>query len=274
MTDEGFRARVAHVERAARAGADVASEGYEAGPVAETKGGADRVVHASDVVTAADRNAQRAVTDSIRERFPDDAVVGEEGDAAKTVPDTGIAWVVDPIDGTYNFVRGLPSWSTAVALTVDGEAVAAATVAPAMDRTYLVADGEATRDGTRIRVADRTDPETFAVAYTFVPELAEREDYADGVAAMLHRFGEVRRVGSLQVVLALVASGALDGAVTDAHVNPWDSVGGVALVRAAGGVVTDLDGDPWTRDSAGLVASTGTAHDELLAVGRRMAGRR
>jgi myo-inositol-1(or 4)-monophosphatase len=272
VTDDGVAERVDHVERAAVAGAEVAFEGFEAGLAAESKGGADRVVHASDVVTAADRDAQRAVTESIRERFPEDPVVGEEGDAAKTVPDTGVAWVVDPIDGTYNFVRGLPSWSTAVALSVDGGAVAAATVAPAMDRTYLLRDGQATRDGAQIRVADRTAPETFAVAYTFVPELDERDAYADGVEAMLHRFGEVRRVGSLQVVLALVASGALDGAVTDARVNPWDSVGGVALVRAAGGVVTDLEGDRWTRRSTGLVASAGTAHEELLAVGRRMAG--
>jgi len=274
VTDETLQARVEHVERAAKAGAEVALDGYEAGLTVETKGGADQVVHASDVVTVADRDAQRAVIESIRERFPDDAIVGEEGDAAKTVPDTEVAWVIDPIDGTYNFVRGLPSWSTAVALTVDGDAVAAATVAPAMGRTYLFRDGDATRDGAPIHVADRSDPETFAVAYTFVPELGARDEYADGVTSMLGRFGEVRRVGSLQVVLALVASGALDGAVTDARVNPWDSVGGVALVRAAGGVVTDLDGDPWTRDSTGLVASAGTAHDALLAVGRRMAGRR
>jgi myo-inositol-1(or 4)-monophosphatase len=64
----------------------------------------------------------------------------------------------------------------------------------------------------------------------------------------------------------------LDGAVTDAQVNPWDSVGGVGLVRAAGGVVTDLTGEPWTHNSTGLVASAGTAHEALLTIGQQMAG--
>jgi myo-inositol-1(or 4)-monophosphatase len=237
-----------------------------------SKGGADRVVHAGDVVTTADTNAQRAVTESIRDRFHTDIVVGEEGDARKTIPETGFAWVIDPIDGTYNFVRGLPTWSTAVALTVDGETVAAATIAPAMEWCYLLQDGTATCDGASIQVANRRDPETFAVAYTVLPELGDRDHYGAGVASMLERFGEVRRVGSLQLVLALVANGVLDGAVTDAQVNPWDSVGGVGLVRAAGGVVTDLTGEPWTHNSTGLVASAGTAHESLLTIGQQMAG--
>jgi len=82
-------------------------------------------------VTEADRAAQRTVIESIRETFPDDAIVGEEEDERKTVPETGAAWVIDPIDGTSNYVRDIRVWGTAVAAVVDGEPVAAATVARA-----------------------------------------------------------------------------------------------------------------------------------------------
>jgi myo-inositol-1(or 4)-monophosphatase len=223
-------------------------------------------------VTAVDRAAQRRVVEVVGERFPDDLVVGEEEDAAKTVPDTGVAWVVDPIDGTYNFVRGLAYWSTAVALVRDGEAVAATTVLPVLDDVYVGGPVGVTHNGTEVSVSDRTDPATFAVTYTIVPSLGERDAYAEGVGALLRRFGEVRRVGSAHVVLALVASGALEGTVTTAVAHPWDSIGGVHLVRRAGGTVTDVHGDPWVPGCRGLVASNGTAHDELVAAARRMDG--
>jgi myo-inositol-1(or 4)-monophosphatase len=275
--------RVDHVEAVARAGADVALDGFRTGVAPETKGGADRVVDAGDVVTTADRGAQRACLDAIRDRFPDDAVVAEEEDARKTLPGSGVVWVVDPIDGTYNFARDLPAWATAVAVVADGGTIAAATVAPALGEAYAVdragvtrvagrADGS--RGGTPLSVSERETPEAFAVAYAVVPRFGDRGAYADGVADMVERFGETRRVGSLQLVLARVAAGALEGTVTPQPVNPWDSVGGVRMIRAAGGVVTDVDGDPWHPGSDGLVASNGAAHGELLAVARRMAGER
>jgi myo-inositol-1(or 4)-monophosphatase len=78
------------------------------------------------------------------------------------------------------------------------------------------------------------------------------------------RFGDIRRVGSMQATLALVAAGPLEGAVATGTPHPWDSSAGAALVRRAGGTVTDLRGEPWTHDSVGLVASNGRAHDRLL----------
>ncbi|MDY6817452.1 MAG: inositol monophosphatase [Halobacteriales archaeon] len=256
----------------ARTGAEVASEGFQAGIVAETKGAADRIVNPGDVVTAADRDAQRAILEAIEDRFPADTIVAEEEDAQKTVPDSGAVWVIDPIDGSYNFVRGIPMWATAVALVVDGTAVGAATIAPATATTYFADRSRTTRDGTPVSVSDRTDPKTFGVAYTVVPALGERAAYSDGVKAMLTSFGDVRRIGSLHIALALVAAGGLEGVVTPAVVSPWDSIGGVHLVRQAGGVATDIDGDPWRPESTGLVVSNGTAHEELLRIGRHMAG--
>jgi myo-inositol-1(or 4)-monophosphatase len=271
MADAGDR--IEHVERVARAGGEVALAGFRTDIEVETKTDVEHVVNPGDAVTAVDRAAQRRVIELVHERFPDDAIVGEEDEERKTVPEDGFAWVIDPIDGTYNFVRGLAYWSTAVALVDGPETLAATTAVPALGDVYVGRTDGVTLNGTPVSVSERTDPHTFAVTYTIVPKLGDRDAYAEGVGEMLSRFGEVRRVGSAHVVLALIASGALDGTVTTAVAEPWDSIGGVYLVRRAGGTVTDVHGEPWKPGCRGLVASNGNAHEELLAVARRMTGR-
>lgn len=269
--DPDANGRSEHVERVAEVGAAAALERFRTDLNPEVKGDG-AVVDAGSVVTVADREAQHACLGVIGDRFPHDAVVAEEGDARKTLPADETAWIVDPIDGTYNFVRGMPDWAAAVAVIDDGEARASATIAPAVDERYLAVDDSVSLNGTPVAVSDRRDPREFAVAYAVVPPFGDREAYAAGVAEMLERFGEIRRIGSLQLALSRVASGTLEGVVTPQPINPWDSVGGVHMVRAAGGVVTDLYGDSWAPDSLGLIASNGAIHEELLAFTRRMAG--
>src|SRR6056297_2507377 len=98
--------RSGSAEAVAAIGAETADEWFRAGVAAETKGEVDRVVDPGDVVTVADREAQAACLRVIDDAFPDDTVVAEEEDAPKQLPDSGNVWVIDPIDGTYNFVRG------------------------------------------------------------------------------------------------------------------------------------------------------------------------
>ncbi|WP_254841200.1 inositol monophosphatase family protein [Natronomonas marina] len=248
--------------RAAEAGGAVAAGSFRDGVAVETKSGK------TDVVTQADRDAQRQVAATIAESYPDEPIVGEEDEEATAVPDEGPAWIVDPIDGTNNFVRGVPLWTTSVAATVDGEPVAGATVCPAIEDTFLL-DGEgAYMNGERASVSDRTDPEAFTVVATMWWEMDRREEYAGICRGIVERFGDMRRYGSAQYSLALCAAGAVDAVVTNVAAYPWDSVVGAGLVEAAGGTVTDLDGDPWRHDSRGLVASNGEAHDVVLAAAR------
>jgi myo-inositol-1(or 4)-monophosphatase len=260
------------VVRAAEAGGDVAMDRFRSGLAGETKGGAERVVNAVDVVTEADRDAQRRVVERIREDRSDGVVVGEENDERATVPDRGLAWVIDPIDGTYNYVRDMVYWATCVAAVRDGVPLAAATVLPALGDRFVADTGDVTFDGRAVTVSDRTDPATFVVTPIALPPYGRRRAYGAGIGDLFERFGDVRRIGSIQITLALVASGALDGTVTASTTNPWDTVGGVHMVRLAGGTVTDADGDPWTPASRGLVASNGNAHDELLAVAQGLDG--
>lgn len=259
MSDTAERAAVA--ERAARAGAAVASERFRSDIAVERKG-------KDDVVTEADRAAQRTVIEAIREAFPSDAVVGEEEDERKTVPDEGAAWVIDPIDGTNNYVRGIRVWGTAVAAVVDGEPVAAATVAPALGDVYTADADGAYRNGEPMTVSDVDDPRRGAVDPTLWWDFDSRDEYARACEAVVRRFNDLRRLGAAQIVLPTVAAGGLEGTLSNLRANPWDSVAGVFMVRQAGGRATDLAGDRWRHDSAGLVVSNGALHDEVLAAAR------
>lgn len=247
--------------RAAEAGAAVAAERFRTNIQVETKTGK------TDVVTAADRRAQRRVVEVIREESSA-PVVGEEDGQRSDVPPTGPAWVVDPIDGTNNYVRGIRYFGTSVAAVEDGEPVAGATVLPALDDRYVFGPETVARNGERIAVSERADPETFTVAPTVWWDRDRRREYAAATGAIVERFGDLRRVGCAQAALAIVADGGLEGAVTNVEANPWDTLVGVGLVRGAGGTVTDVHGEPWRYDARGVVASNGRAHDEVLAVAR------
>ncbi|MYL68819.1 inositol monophosphatase family protein [Halorubrum distributum] len=255
--------RAAVAKRAAEAGAAVAHEHFRSDIAVETKG-------EDDVVTEADRAAQRAVIASIRESFPDDAVVGEEEDERKTVPDEGAAWVIDPIDGTNNYVRDVRVWATAVAAVVDGEPVAAAIVAPALGDTYTADATGAYRNGEPIAVSDVSEPRKAAVDPTIWWAYDARDEYARACEAIVTRFGDMRRLGAAQVVLPTVAAGGLEGTITNLRANPWDTVAGVFVIRQAGGRVTDLEGDRWRHDSKGVVASNGALHEEVLAAAKEI----
>lgn len=250
--------------RAAEAGAETAAESFGGELAVETKGGK------TDVVTEADLAAQRRVIEVIESRFPDEPIVGEEDDAPGELPDEGPAWVVDPIDGTTNFVRGVGVWTTTVAATIDGEPVGGATVAPESGDTFRLEAGEAFRNGRTLSVSDRTDPEAFLVVPTLWWEFGRRGEYAAACRGIVERFGDMRRFGSAQFELALCAAGAVEAVLTNLRGHPWDTALGAGLVEAAGGTVTDVDGDPWRHDSRGLVASNGQAHDVVLEAAREI----
>lgn len=266
MTDATRRAAMA--ERAARAGGVVARESFREELRVDTK------ATKTDLVTDADHEAQQQVVATLQQEFPGDAFVCEEdatsvpgaddADYREDVPATGDAWVVDPIDGTTNFVRGIRFWATSVAAVVDGSPVGVATYMPAEGDIYTAGPESVTVNGSTMSVSERDDPETFVVgAVGWWPGRGG----SDGTAmfrALAERFGDLRRFTCMQGELALVASGALDAAVMLERPHPWDAIAGVHLVRRAGGVATDLEGERWSPDATGLAVSNGECHDAVL----------
>ncbi len=193
----------------------------------------------TDLVTHADAAAETAIATLLRAERPDDALVGEEGSSA-----TGGArrWTVDGIDGTFNFVSGIPHWCVAVGLEEGGEPIAGAVLDPLRDELFLGARGAgATCNGEPIAV--RTDRTLEAAGVnTYLPGGAGA-DGAPVLAALLDRVGILRAGGAGSLELAWVAAGRGDAWVQP-DVDPWDWVPGAALVAAAGGRATVLDGAP------------------------------
>jgi myo-inositol-1(or 4)-monophosphatase len=242
----------------ADAGAAVATDLFRTDLAVETK--RDK----TDLVTRADDEAQAAVAEVLEREYPDAVVVGEEDDQRATIPSDGMAWLVDPIDGTNNYVTGNRRWATSVACLVDGRPVAAVNALPALGDTYTATPGDVRRNGTPVTVNDWTDPETFRVAPIIWWPMDRRDEYAAATAAIVDRFGDLRRPGSAQAALSLLAGGGIEGVITNVEANPWDTVAGAAMVEWAGGTVTDLEGDEWRHDSRGIVASNGGAHGTVL----------
>lgn len=257
---DDLAARIEVLERAAREGASIATQAFRSDLTVEAKG------HALDSVTEVDREVQRHVVDVITRSFPGEPIVGEEEDAPKAIPHEGPAWLVDPIDGTNNYVAGSRIWGTSVAAVQHGEPVAAVNHFPALGDTYRTTPVGVSRNGEDISVTDRDAVEEFTASPIFGLQRTDREAFTTVAQRITAELGDLRRAGSGQATLSMVAAGEVDAAVSTVQLPPWDTVAGVHLIRHAGGRVTDTDGEPWRHDAVGLIASNGRAHDELVAL--------
>jgi len=218
----------------------------------------DTKTSVSDVVTAADHAAERLIVDHLEAWRPEDGVIAEEGNRRSSA--SGRTWVIDPVDGTYNFVHGLSWWCSAVALVVDGDPLLGAVYHPHEDALYVGGpDLPTTRNGEAIPALDDVDlAHTCATTYLHPPffdgEIGEAFARAVGGAATLRMLGS----GSLDLIA--VARGQL-GVFVQHSVAPWDWFPSTAILRGAGGATRRLDaaGVEWS------VAGAPTAVAEVCA---------
>lgn len=219
----------------------------------------------TDVVTAADT----AVEELLRRRFaelrPGDSVLGEEG--GEEAGSGSVRWVIDPIDGTVNYLYGLPWYAVSVAATRDGVGVAGAIVEPASGRVWSAALGQgAWLDGhpLRVSVADRLDRSLVATGFGYRSELRARQ--GELVAALLPRVRDIRRYGSAALDLCAVAAGWVDGYFEHAT-HEWDWAAGALIAAEAGAVVRPPAGWPELLQAAtpGIADELARALSELGA---------
>jgi len=249
---------VAVAEEAADAAATVLRTSDRPAP------GAWREKGPSDYVTAIDRNAELAAADCLTSLMPGSVVVGEElsPDAAR---DGRIVWIVDPLDGTTNYLHGYPQYAVSIAAVTDGELTAGVILdVPRAVRYRAWRGGGAWAGSTRLAVSRVERPEWALVGtgYPFKrPDLMPL--YQLQFAAMMRATGGVRRAGSAALDLADVAQGRFD-AFWELVLSPWDVAAGALLVREAGGVVTTLDGDDDVLHTGAIVAGNPGLHGWLL----------
>lgn len=191
-----------------------------------------------DLVSLADRETEDLIRDGLARAFPDDAIIGEEGGTEAAHAD-GPLWIIDPIDGTMNFLRGVPYWSVAVALMVDRELMIGITYDPVHDELYTARrGGGAFRDGQPIRASAVSDPNKAVIGATFSFKMSI-DSYGRLLTAILEGGSDHRRLGSTALMMAHVADGRLDACAT-LMCNSWDVIGGLMLVEEAGGVASDF----------------------------------
>jgi myo-inositol-1(or 4)-monophosphatase len=215
---------------------------------------------ATDLVTGLDRRAEETIVATLAELRPADAVVGEEG--AHRDGTSGISWFVDPIDGTTNFVYGVPQWATSVAaVDADGSAAGAVYV-PAMGELFAAARGRgATLNGQPISCTGITDVALALVATGFSYQPANRRRQAAVVEHLIGSVRDIRRIGSAAIDLCYAACGRVD-AYYEAGLNRWDVAAGELIAREAGCRTGDFAGGPPAADR--LLVAAPAIFDDLV----------
>lgn len=213
----------------------------------------------TDLVSDADRAAERFLADFIRHERPDDGILGEEG--AGKGSSSGLTWVVDPLDGTVNFLFGIPVWCVSVAIEDAEGGLVGVIYDPNKEELFAAERGEgATLNGDDIHVSDTDDLSSALIGTGFSYDSEARRQQADLLRRVLPRVRDVRRAGSAAIDLATLACGRFDG-FYEAPMEAWDKAAGILIVREAGGVVSDLEAPNGL--SPGVVAAGPRLHDAL-----------
>jgi myo-inositol-1(or 4)-monophosphatase len=243
-------------DEAARAGGEIVRASFGAAENVHEKAPGDWV---SDV----DTGSERAIRESLTTAFPDIPVFGEEegGERAE------LGWLVDPLDGTANFLHGFPVVGVSIALVRDGVPIVGVVHAPLLGSTYTAQLGRgAYRDGTRLNVSTRDVAQSIvATGFPFRhKELVE--PYLGVFGTAFETFEDLRRAGAASLDLAWTAAGVFDG-YFELALGPWDVAAGALLVREAGGLVTDWNGDDRSWLSSGdIVVGQPGVHRRTLEI--------
>lgn len=226
----------------------------------------------ADLVTDADVNAQRAIKTAILGVRPHDRFIGEEsprdGDGVAPPPnDGGVTWVVDPLDGTTNYVHGFPCYATSIGAVIDGAVVAGAIFDPLRGELFHAARGQGAYLGNQqIHVSQCERLAEALVAVSLPPDVSPESPDLEDFIAVVTRSRAIRRTGSAALNLAYVAAGRMDSHWAH-QIFPWDAAAGTLLVEEAGGFVTGSHGEPYDLWKAHyLVAGTKSLHQEVTQV--------
>jgi myo-inositol-1(or 4)-monophosphatase len=216
----------------------------------------------TDLASEADREAERLLVSFIRSERPDDGTMGEEGGSTPSA--SGVTWILDPLDGTINFLFGIPVWCVSVAARTGEGVVVGAVYDPTRDEMFSAMRGRGARLNDKpIHTSSRDDLATALIGTGFSYDPRARRVQAELLVRVLPQVRDIRRAGSAALDLTSVACGRLDG-VFEAPMEEWDKAAGVLLVNEAGGVTSPLEAPLGL--SPGVVAAGARLHDKLRAV--------
>jgi myo-inositol-1(or 4)-monophosphatase len=248
--------------RAARAGSDVIRDGAlrRPGLVIERK-------KVNDFVSVIDRGSERAILDILTAELPGHAVRAEESGDSRDAMEAEYLWLIDPLDGTTNFLQGIPHYCIAMGLQIGGEVMVGLVLDPTHDRLFTATrGGGAWLNGRRLQVSLRPGL-AEGVLGTGMPfnDWSYLDDYLASLRVIMQRCAGIRRAGAAALDLAYVAAGWLDG-YWEKGLHPWDVGAGSLLVQEAGGLVTDFSGSDRFIQRRQVVAGAPGVHAELTEI--------
>ncbi len=216
----------------------------------------------ADFVSEVDRMAEAAIIGVLREAYPDHAFLGEEGGA---VGESEFQWIIDPIDGTTNFLHGFPVYCTSIALAHKGVVTQAVIYDPVRNDLFTATRGSgAFLNDRRIRVSQETRMEDALIGSGFpFSSMEHQERYLRMFAEVMRKTAGIRRPGSAALDLACVAAGRYDG-FWELGLKPWDMAAGTLLIQEAGGLVSDLEGEDRFLQTGHVVAGNPKIFAQLL----------
>ena len=226
-----------------------------------------RSKRANDFVTQVDRAAEAAIIDIIRQAHPDHAVLGEESGASDgRGAQSEYRWVIDPLDGTTNFIHGFPQYCVSIAVQHRGATAHGVVYDPSKNELFTASKGRgAFLDDRRIRVAKCAQLKEALVGTGFpFKEMSRLDMYFRQLRGIMQNCAGVRRAGAAALDLAYVAAGRLD-AFWELGLSPWDMAAGALMVQEAGGLVGDLSGEADYLESGDIAAATPKVFPQLLA---------
>lgn len=222
----------------------------------------------NDFVTEVDRDAEAAIIDIIRRAYPDHAILGEEGgrsDPSGSGSDSEVRWIIDPLDGTTNFLHRLPHFAVSIGIEVHGRLEHGVIYAPCTQDLYTASRGSGAQlNSRRIRVSGSKDMDAALIGTGVPINNALLDDYLPMLRQIAGKTAGVRRAGSAALDLAYVAAGRLDG-FWEIGLKPWDIAAGLVLVQEAGGIISEIYGDAEPLDSGNVLAATPKLHAALNA---------
>jgi myo-inositol-1(or 4)-monophosphatase len=215
----------------------------------------------NEFVTKVDLEAEAAIIETIRERYPDHAFLAEEGGQQG---DGDYVWVIDPLDGTTNYIHGFPVFGVSIALRIKGRLTVAVVYDPNRQEIFTAIRGQGAQvDGHRIRVSNRRDLEDTLIGTGFPYRNKEViQTYTKMLASVLENTAGIRRPGAAAIDLAYVAAGRLDG-FWEFGLKEWDIAAGSLIVREAGGLISELQGNGDYFKSGNIVVGNPKVHDAL-----------
>lgn len=236
------------------------------------------------LVSEADRASEHSIVDILRKSFPDHGILGEEFGRSDMVGVSDQAnveasepshlWMIDPLDGTTNYIHGFPFFCISIGLEIDGEMVLGVVDAPQLGTRYhAIQGGGAFKNGQPIRVSPRTDARDGLFATGFNSYDNTLDEQLEILSKIVKHTRGIRRAGAAALDICFVAEGVYD-AFWEKQLSPWDTAAGVAIAREAGAIATDMHGTHFNPRMKSILVGSPAQHDHALKVMRQIARRK